>query len=66
MNKLRVAAVQIEHKAGDKAANLDKIEHFAGLAAAAGGTKDIPEAEDLLIGVNLSPRKIKKANCRVK
>ena len=36
MEKMRVAAVQIEHKAGDKAANLDKIEHFAGLAASAG------------------------------
>ena len=36
MDKLKVAAVQFEHKAGDKAANLAKVRHFAAKAAAEG------------------------------
>ncbi len=33
---IRAASVQIEHAAGDKDANLDKIRHFTGLAAEQG------------------------------
>jgi predicted amidohydrolase len=36
MRDIRVAAVQMEHAAGDKAANLAKIESFANLAAGSG------------------------------
>lgn len=36
MEKIRVAAVQIEHKPGDKQYNLGRIEHFAAKAARAG------------------------------
>jgi len=36
MDKLRVAAVQMEHKNGDKAANLAKVEDFTRRAAAEG------------------------------
>jgi predicted amidohydrolase len=36
MDKLRVAGVQIEHRSGDKAYNLGRIEYFAGKAAAEG------------------------------
>jgi predicted amidohydrolase len=34
MKSIRVAAVQFEHAAGDKAANLAKVEHFVSLAQA--------------------------------
>ncbi len=33
MRNIRVAAVQFEHAAGDKAANFAKIRHFAQRAA---------------------------------
>ena len=33
MKRIRVAAVQCEHRAGDKTANLGKIERFVRLAA---------------------------------
>ena len=36
MEKIRVAAVQIEHKPGDKEYNLGRIEHFAAKASRAG------------------------------
>lgn len=36
MEKIRVAAVQIEHKPGDKQYNLGRIEHFTAKAARAG------------------------------
>jgi predicted amidohydrolase len=36
MTKLRVASVQFEHAAGDKAANFAKVEHFAAAAKAQG------------------------------
>ncbi len=36
MEKIRVAAVQLEHKPGDKEYNLGRIEHFAAKAAQAG------------------------------
>jgi len=36
MEKIRVAAVQVEHKPGDKQYNLGRIEHFTAKAARAG------------------------------
>ena len=36
MNDVRVAAIQMEHSAGDKAANFAKIEHFVRLASQRG------------------------------
>jgi N-carbamoylputrescine amidase len=36
MNNIRVAAVQFEHAAGDKQANLEKVTRFSELAAGRG------------------------------
>ena len=36
MRDIRVAAVQFEHKAGDKSYNLDRVRHFVGEAAKSG------------------------------
>ena len=36
MRDIRIAAAQFEHRDGDKAFNLDRIDHLAGLAVAAG------------------------------